>query len=161
MNRKPFTKVSSDKDDDQVLTPMHFMFPAGSLFTSSSDVLPSTPSSGLMLRRSHDEMHPMVKQVWRRWMLEYVAMLQRRLKLVEEKVFGVGDVVLVIDEGQPRERWSLALVVRAIKSEDGQVRRFKVQTLSGQVLDRDVRKLVVLERDDEEMVALKGGGYER
>ena len=29
MNRRPITKVSSDKDDDEVLTPMHFLFPGG------------------------------------------------------------------------------------------------------------------------------------
>ena len=49
INRRPITKVSSDKDDDQVLTPMHFVFPAGYPFTRSIDGLPSTLSSGLML----------------------------------------------------------------------------------------------------------------
>ena len=46
-------------------------------------------------------------------------MLQKRSKwLMEEKVLGVGDVVLVVDEIQLREKWSLALVVEAVKSED-------------------------------------------
>ena len=70
----PITKVSSDKGEDQVLTLMQFMFPAGYPFSSSSDVLPSTPSSGWMLQRSHDEMRSMVKQVWR-WLMEFFPML--------------------------------------------------------------------------------------
>merc|ERR1711873_241858 len=37
INKRPITKVSSDKDDDQVLTPMHFMFPAGYPFKRSND----------------------------------------------------------------------------------------------------------------------------
>ena len=155
------TKVSSDKDDDQVLTPMHFMFPAGYPFTRSSDVLPSTPSSGSMLRRSHDDLRPMVELVWRRWLKEYVPMLQKRSKwLTEEKMLEEGDVVLVVDEIQPREKWSLALVVEVVKSEDGRQRRYKVRTSSGQVLERDIRKLIILERDDEKVVALEGGGEE-
>ena len=43
-----------------------------------------------------------------------------------EKALKVGDVVLVVDEIQPREKWSLALVVEAIKSEDGRQLRYKV-----------------------------------
>ena len=69
----------------------------------------------------------MVEQVWRRWMKEYVPMLQKRLKwLMEEKMLEECDVVLVVDEIQPRERWSLALVVEAVMSEDGRQRRYKV-----------------------------------
>ena len=94
-------------------------------------------------------------------MLEYVPMLQKRSKwLVEEKGLVVGDVVLVVDEIQPREKWFLALVVEAIASEDGRFRRYKVKTSSGQVMERDIRKLVVLERSDDQVVALEGGGDE-
>ena len=103
----------------------------------------------------------MVEQVWRRWLKEYVPMLQKRSKwLVEEKELKVGDVVLMVDEIQPREKWSLALVVDAVKSEDGRHRRYKVRTSSGQVMERDIRKLVILERDDEVVVALEGVGEE-
>ena len=94
-------------------------------------------------------------------MKQYVPILQKRLKwLTKEKVLGVGDVVWVVDEIQLREKWSLALVVKAVKSEDGHQQRYKVQTLSGQVLECVVRKLVVLERDEEKVVALEGGGDE-
>ena len=120
--------MTEHKDDDQVLTPMHFVFPAGYPFTWSSDVLPSLPMDGSTLRRSHDDLRPMVEQVWRRWMKEYVPMLQRRSKwLTEEKMLNEGDAVLVVDEIQPKEKWSLALVVEAIKSKDGRQRRYKVR----------------------------------
>ena len=80
--------------------------------------------------------------------------------MLEEKALGVGDVVLVVDEIQPRKKWLLALVIEAVKFEDGRQRRYKVLTSSGQVLERDIRKLVILERDDEKVVALEGGGEE-
>ena len=41
-----------------------------------------------------------------------VPMLQRRSKwLVKVKLLEVGDVVLMVDKIQPRERWSLAVVI--------------------------------------------------
>ena len=66
----------------------------------------------------------MVEGVWRRWLREYVLMLQRRSKwLVKVKPLEVGDVVLMVDEIQPRERWALAVVVDFEQSEDGETPR--------------------------------------
>ena len=50
MNRWPITKVSSDKNDDEILTPMHFLFPGGYPFARSHDVLPQIPDGGSSLR---------------------------------------------------------------------------------------------------------------
>ena len=162
MNRRPITKVSSDKDDDEVLTPMHFLFPGGYPFARSHDVLPQIPDGGSSLRRSYDELRPVVEAVWRRWMKEYIPMLQRRSKwLVRMRPLSVGDVVLMVDEIQPREKWNLAVVVDFDRSEDGETRRYKLRTSNGQTFERDIRKLVVLERgDDGEVIVLEGGGEE-
>ena len=73
----------------------------------------------------------------------------------------IGDVVLMVDEIQPRERWNLAVVVDFDCSEDGETRRYKLRTSNGQTFDRDIRKLVVLERgDDGEVIVLEGEGDE-
>ena len=73
----------------------------------------------------------------------------------------IGDVVLMVDEIQPREKWNLAVVVDFDRSEDGETRRYKLRTSNGQTFDRDIRKLVVLERgDDGEVIVLEGGGEE-
>ena len=128
----------------------------------SHGVLPQVPDGGSSLRRSHDELRPVVEAVWRRWMREYVPMLQRRSKwLTKMRPLSIGDVVLMVDEIQPRERWSLAVVVDFDRSEDGETRRYKLRTSNGQTFDRDIRKLVVLERgDDGEVIVLEGGGEE-
>ena len=103
---------------------MHFIFPGGYPFIKSHKVLPQIPAGGLILRRSHDGLCPVVEGVWRRWLREYVLMLQRRSKwLVKVKPLEVGDVVLMVDEIQPRERWALAVVVGFEQSEDGGTRR--------------------------------------
>ena len=105
---------------------MHFLFPGGYPFARSHDVLLQIPAGGSRLRRSHDELHPVVKGVWKRWLREYVPMLQRRSKwLVKIRPLAVGDVVLMVDEIQPRERWALAVVTDFYRSEDGEKRRYK------------------------------------
>ena len=90
------------------------------------------------------------------------AMLQRRSKwLTRMRPLSIGDVVLMVDEIQPREKWNLAVVVDFDRSEDGETRRYKLRTSNGQTFDRDIRKLVVLERgDDGEVIVLEGGGEE-
>ena len=157
MNRRPITKVSNDKDDDEVLTPMHFLFPGGYPFARSHDVLPQIPAGGSTLRRSYDELG-----VWKRWLREYIPMLQRRIKwLVRVKPLAVGDVVLMVDEIQPRKRWALAVVVDFDQSEDGETQRYKLRTANGQLFERDIWKIVVLERgDDGEVIVLEGEGDE-
>ena len=95
-------------------------------------------------------------------MKEYIPMLQRRSKwLVKMRPLAVGDVVLMVDEIQPRERWSLAVVTDFVESEDGETRRYKLRTSNGQSYERDIRKIVVLERgDDGEVIVMKGEGDE-
>ena len=89
-------------------------------------------------------------------------MLQRRSKwLVRMRPLAVGDVVLMVDEIQPRERWNLAVVTDFDRSEDGETRRYKLRTANGQLFERDIRKIVVLERgDDGEVIVLEGEGDE-
>ena len=56
---------------------------------------------------------------------------------------------MVMDSIQPRERWSLALVTAAPSSGDGLQRRVSLRLSNGQHLERDIRKVVLLERDGE------------
>ena len=53
------------------------------------------------------------------------------------------------------------MVVDFERLEDGKTQRYKIRTSNGQLCDRDIQKLVVLERgDDGEVVILEGGGDE-
>ena len=58
----------------------------------------------------------------------------------------------------------MAIVTNAIPSEDGLVRRIVLRTSSNRSLERDVRKIVLLEREGEdqkvEEVVVDGGGAE-
>ena len=68
---------------------------------------------------------------------------------IEKEPLEVGSLALVVDSIQPRERWSLALVTAAPLSGDGLQRRVFLRLSNGQHLERDIRKVVLLERDGE------------
>ena len=160
-NRRPLVRSSVDVADLSALTPMHFILP--SKMVSSSDVLPAVPLSGTQLRRAHDELRPLLDSFWKRFKHEYVPHLQRRTKwLSRRRNLAKGDLVLVVDELFPREKWPLARIVEVYPSADGLVRRVRVITSTKRELERDVRKIVLLEREGEgdtaEDIGDGGGG---
>ena len=63
------------------------------------------------------------------------------------------DLVLMTDETAPREHWPLALITHAFPDEQGIVRRVRITTSTGKDFERDVRNLVLLEREGEGEVA--------
>ena len=82
--------------------------------------------------------------------------------MVKMRPLAVGDVVSMVDEIQPRERWALAVVMDFDRSEDGETRRYKLRTSNGQIFERDIRRIVILERgDDGEVIVLEGEGDEK
>ena len=60
----------------------------------------------------------------------------------------------------PREHWPLAIVTNVHPGEDGLVRRINVRTSAQKELERDVRKIVLLEREgeNEQVVESVSGG---
>ena len=61
-----------------------------------------------------------------------------------------GDLVLVVDEQQPRSMWKLARVINAEAEVDQHVRKATVKTADKKTLLRDRESLVLLEMDSEE-----------
>ena len=108
-----------------------------------------------------DTLRPYVDGFWKRFKADYVSVLQRRQKWINKsRNIQKGDLVLVIDELAPREYWPLAIVTDVHPGEDGLVRRINVCTSARKELERDVRKIVLLEREgeDEHVVETVGGG---
>ena len=153
MNRRPLTRFSTDPKDLRAISPMTFLAP-GSIVYSSNSVLPATPLSGSLLRRSKDSLRPIMDSLWKRWRLEYVSILQKRTKwITQHRNLQPNDLVLMTDETAPREYWPLALVTHAFPDEQGIVRRVRITTSTGKDFERDIRNLVLLEREGEGEVA--------
>ena len=86
---------------------------------------------------------------WKRWLREYLPLLQERQKwLTPRRNFEARDVALIVDDKAPRNSWPSGReeVARDLK---GFVRRVKIKTLTS-MLDRPVDKLVlVLESENQ------------
>ena len=148
MNRRPLTRCSDDPSDLMPLTPMSFLCP-GTIVLSNS-VLPPTPLTGSELRRSKDTIRPFCDALWKRFRTEYIAALQQRSKwLPRQRGLAVGDVVLLVDEAAPREVWPLGVVTECPSGSDGLSRRITVKTASQKEVVKDIRKVVLLEREGE------------
>jgi hypothetical protein len=58
-----------------------------------------------------------------------------------------GDVVLLVDNSAPRNRWPMGRVMEAISDDRGEVRSVKVKTQSG-IFKRPIAKLILLLEGD-------------
>ena len=144
LNNRPLTYGSTDIQDLSVLTPASFLYP-GVLAGSSTNILPPATPAGESLRLQWQKARSLVDQFWDRWHLEYLRTLQQRNKWQKLRAdLYVGQLVLMVDDGLPRDRWRIARVERVEPSASG-VRRVHVRTAGGKCFERHTRMLVALE----------------
>ncbi|KAL1469840.1 hypothetical protein MTO96_040840 [Rhipicephalus appendiculatus] len=73
---------------------------------------------------------------WRRWAREYLQELQatRTKRNQRLKQVNIGDVVLLKETAQPRQRWKMGTIERGLTGRDGRVRAFEVRMPGGVTL---------------------------
>ena len=147
INDRPITKVSSDPTDPLALTPNMLLLARGSA--------PLPP--GLFTRDDHyarrwwRQVNYLADQFWKRWIKEYLPILQRRDKWQRpRRNLRVGDVVLVIDENQPRGSWPMGLITTTHAGKDGYVRSCDITTNKGRgSVTRPITRLCLLEESND------------
>ena len=133
VNSRAIAIVPSDPEQPQPLTP-------NMLLTMKTKPLTSPPGTftfqDLYSRQYWRRAQYLADQFWSRWKQDYLQNLQPRPKWNERpRGLEVGDIVSV-KEDTPRNKWHLARVVEAIKSEnDGKVRKAKI------IMENDGRKI--------------------
>lgn len=144
VNNRPLTLVSTSADDPESLTPLHFILggparvPQPGSFTERD--------FNLKARGRHSQR--LADIFWRRWIREYVPLLQhRREPRSRGRVPEEGDVVLMVEENLPRNSWPLGQITALFPGKDGIVRVVEVRTKAGK-LKRAVKKVVVLTNED-------------
>ena len=114
-------------------------------------------TADMYLRKHWKRVQHLSNEFWTRWRKEFLHALQERQKWFRpRRNFKVDDVVVIKDNDTPRNRWSLARVVKADEEEDGLVRKVKLavgdpkitnqgkRTNSLRTLERPIHKLVLL-----------------
>ena len=139
MNSTPITTVSSDPMDLQPLTPNDLLLLRGG---PAPDSLFNAKDSRSVSRWW--QMQYLVDMFWKRWLREYLPLLQMRHKWNKvERNLAVNDVVLIIDMSSPRCKWPLGRVKEVFPDRKGFVRSAMVQTATS-VLKRPISKLVLV-----------------
>ncbi|XP_071794595.1 uncharacterized protein [Asterias amurensis] len=143
INGRPITSVSDDVNDMEPLTPSHL------LLLRAGVVLPPGifDKKNLYGRRRWRQVQYMYMAdvFWRRWIGEYLPALPVRQKWSKpQRNVQVDDMVLVVDNDLPMNKWLLGRVVETYPGKDQLVRAVKVKTKSS-TLTRPVQKLCLLE----------------
>ncbi|XP_068141133.1 uncharacterized protein [Drosophila tropicalis] len=157
LNSRPLTFVSLDSKDDEAITPNHLLLGSASGYKT---VFKTTHT----VQHTWQAVQEFADQFWRRWVREYVPDLARRGKwFTKRPPIAAGDVVVILDETLPRNRWPKGIVEQTILAKDNQVRRVIIRTANG-TLQRPVAKVAVLDvgcngaKQSHEESSFTGGG---
>ena len=116
LNGRPLTHVSVDPRDEEALTPNHF------LLGRANPNLPQdvVNDRDLCSRKRWKHAQVMTNHFWKRWLREYLPALTERRKWTKDVPnIAEGNLVLIVDENQPRGRWPIGRVLRPICGDDG------------------------------------------
>ncbi|KAK0138794.1 hypothetical protein N1851_024656 [Merluccius polli] len=125
LNSRPITKVSGDPQDLEALTPNHI------LLLRTNPLLPPGvfSRSDQYHRRRWRQVQYIAELFWKRWLLEYLPLLQERQRWSRaRRNFIPGDIVLIADNTAPRSSWLLGRIVEAKPDARGHVRIVKLKT---------------------------------
>lgn len=140
LNDRPLTKLSDDPNDLESLTPNHLLLLKGK---------PALPPGlfkphDLYVRRRWRQVQYISDLFWKRWVREYLPLLQERQRWNDKKrSLKTGDIVVVMDASAPRGSWPLARVLEVFPDKQGLVRSVKLQTKSN-IIERPVTKLCLV-----------------
>ena len=141
INSRPITCSSDDVKDPQPLTPnmlLHIMKTDQSLPPGEFN------STDVYSRKRWKCVQYLADLFWKRWVREYLPLLQRRQKwTVKHRNFTCGDIVLIADHNLPRNAWKLGTVIDTQTDKHGLVRSANIKTATS-LLKRPITKLCLL-----------------
>ncbi|XP_055589710.1 uncharacterized protein LOC129741920 [Uranotaenia lowii] len=147
LNSRPLTACSEDPDDQQILTPGHFLI-GDALKAIPEPDLCDVPTNRLSLWQA---MQHKVQRFWKLWSTDYLNQLQQRSKNYFQKPnVVVGKLVLLKEDNLPPLKWSVGRVTAVHPGADNLVRVVDVKVPSGAVYDRPISKICLLPINDAE-----------
>ena len=115
---------TNDINDTSVLSPAHFLYPYTQINTLTN-LVPPIPESGQAFPSTWTILQETLDDYWYRWHREYLSTLIKKTKWeTSRKDYEIGDIVLIVDQILPRERWRLCRIAEISPSIDNCQRRF-------------------------------------
>lgn len=140
LNDRPITRASDDSNDLEALTPNHILLLKG------KPIMPPGlfDRNDLYVRKRWKQIQYMAELFWKRWILEYLPLMQQRQKWTAlRRNLIPGDVVIVADATASRGSWMMGKVLDVRSDVKGVVRSVRLQTKTS-ILERPVTKLCLL-----------------
>jgi hypothetical protein len=139
LNSRPLTYISNDKKDG-ILTPAHFLFQReNSTLLPGISEAPFDPANTFLYAQAY------ANDLWRAWMQEYLPALTTRSKWQSSRRNAqVGDLVLVVEDLLPRNKWAVGLIDATFPDRHGFVRAVDVRLWT--TGKNDKRKITVYRR---------------
>ncbi|XP_062248605.1 uncharacterized protein LOC133957162 [Platichthys flesus] len=154
INSRPLSvEHLNDPTGPEPLTPNHI------LTMKSSIILPPPGQfckEDLYLCKRWRKVQFLANEFWQRWKREYLLNLQQRRKWQKiSRNSQIDDIVILQEDGSPRNEWKLAKVVEVYPSADGMVRKLKL-LVSDTTFDKGkpLTRSVHLERPIHKVVTL-------
>ncbi|XP_023265919.1 uncharacterized protein LOC111657824 [Seriola lalandi dorsalis] len=124
INARPLVPVSTDPEAPLILTPSTLLTQRfGSLSPSSGDFTKAD-----MFKHQWKRVQVLADTFWARWQKEYLNMLQSRQRWqLRRPNMKEGDIVLLKDKQLKRNEWPTGVIVKALPSKDGVVRKVEVK----------------------------------
>jgi hypothetical protein len=142
LNNQPIQQSGSIQDQAP-LTPNSFVL--GDL---ANTVFPPDFPEVTNLDRKLKQQIEVQKSVWKRFFLEFVPLLGPRQKWSQEQEnLKVNEVVIELDENQPRGVWRLMRVSKIFPSQDGLVRKVEVTSTDNKTYIMPIAKLILIVRN--------------
>lgn len=144
LNSRPLCPMSADPEDDEVLTPGHFLI--GRPFTTIPE--PSLLHTKDNLLDRYQRVQKAVQGFWQRWSQEYLHRLQQRPKWrTTNENMAKGQLVLVKEDNLPPSKWCLGRIIDIFPGNDGQVRVVSLR-IRHNIVKRPIHKLCLLPTTD-------------
>lgn len=154
VNSRPLTYVSLETEDQEAITPNHF------LLGSSNGAKPFSSPENIDHRMCLRQSEVFANLFWRRFVKEMLPTLTRHSKWTQRiKPIKEDDIVLVVDENAERNSWVKGRVIEVTKAKDGQVRKAKIKTKNG-IMERPAVKLAVLDVSNRSVKDSKSGALQ-
>lgn len=142
VNSRPLTFIPIEHEEDEALTPNHFIHGNSN---GNKSAIPYQ-LDGPELRSQWKESQRLADLFWARFVKEYLPTITRRTKWFDKvDPIAVGDIVLIIDETNRRNIYPRARVLATVVGSNGQVRRAQVQRADKFILWRSAAGLAKLD----------------
>lgn len=119
INQRPLTRVTTEIDEPQALTPAQFLSPVVPLTLPPGQLasLGGKPDGLLKLWKQRERI---LNSFWKRWRSEYLLMLRTGLRRrgEEARSLNVGDIVILREDSAPRAFWKLGKIEEILPSRD-------------------------------------------